>query len=158
MAKEKTMSESSLWAELFQVGIYKQSQGRIARQLTFVVLGVGIALGVYRLWETMKLTSLPAWIPQAQAIETYLALDHTLPLVLLLLGLWISFRAVCYPRFADFLIAVEAEMNKVSWPSRDELIRSSVVVIVIILVLATLLTTFDLIWYTFFSAIGVIQR
>ena len=29
------------------------------------------------------------------------------------------------PRFADFLIAVEAEMNKVSWPSKAELIRSS---------------------------------
>jgi len=158
MAKDKTMSGGSFWAELFHIGIYKQSQGRVARQLTFVVLGVGIALASYRLWETMKLSSLPSWIPQASAIEAYLALDHTLPLLLLLVGLWISFRVVCIPRFADFLIAVEAEMNKVSWPSRSELVRSSLVVIGIILVLATLLTTFDLIWYTIFSALGVIQR
>ena len=30
------------------------------------------------------------------------------------------------PVFADFLIAVEAEMNKVSWPTRGELFRGSV--------------------------------
>ena len=33
------------------------------------------------------------------------------------------------PAFADFLIAVEAEMNKVSWPTRTELFRGSMVVI-----------------------------
>ncbi|MEQ8791822.1 MAG: preprotein translocase subunit SecE [Pirellulaceae bacterium] len=152
------MSGGSVWAELFHFGVYKQSQGRIARQLTFVVLAVGIALAAYRLWETMRLTPLPQWIPQASALETYLAIDHTLPLTLLLVGLWISFRVVCIPRFADFLIAVEAEMNKVSWPSRGELVRSSMVVIGIILVLAVLLTSFDLLWYTIFSALGVIQR
>ena len=37
--------------------------------------------------------------------------------LLLLLGLWIGYRLVNMPQFADFLIAVEAEMNKVSWPS-----------------------------------------
>ena len=35
-------------------------------------------------------------------------------------------------QFADFLIAVEAEMTKVSWPSRGELVRSSIVVILVI--------------------------
>ena len=41
-----------------------------------------------------------------------------------LVGVWLGYRLVNIPRFADFLIAVEAEMNKVSWPSRGELIRS----------------------------------
>ena len=31
-------------------------------------------------------------------------------------GLWLGYRIVNVPQFADFLIAVEAEMNKVSWP------------------------------------------
>jgi len=39
----------------------------------------------------------------------------------------------------DFLIAVEAEMNKVSWPSRAELVRSAAVVIFVIFLLATVL-------------------
>ena len=44
--------------------------------------------------------------------------------VLASLGLWVAFRLVNMPAFADFLIAVEAEMNKVSWPTRGELFRS----------------------------------
>ena len=58
-------------------------------------------------------------------------------------------------QFADFLIAVEAEMNKVSWPSRAELIRSSAVVIFVIFMLATVLFGYDLIWQQLFVFIGV---
>ena len=63
---------------------------------------------------------------------------------------WIAFRLVNWPRFADFLIAVEAEMAKVSWPSRRELIRSSVVVLVNMVALAALLWIFDAAWFAFF--------
>ena len=49
-----------------------------------------------------------------------------------------------YPKFADFLISVEAEMNKVSWPGRSELWRASVVVIVVIFFLAGLLYAYDI--------------
>ena len=42
-------------------------------------------------------------------------------------------------QFADFLIAVEAEMAKVSWPTRSELIHSSLVVIITIIGLAAML-------------------
>jgi preprotein translocase subunit SecE len=114
-------------------------------------------LAAYQLWLAMKLAALPSWIPAAKNIERYLALDISVPLLVLVLGLWVSFRVVCLPRFADFLIAVEAEMNKVSWPTRDELIRSSIVVIAIILILSVLLSTFDLLWYLLFHALGIIQ-
>jgi preprotein translocase subunit SecE len=59
------------------------------------------------------------------------------------------------PQFADFLIAVEAEMNKVSWPSRGELVRSAAVVIFVIFLLATVLFAYDLIWRQLFVFIGV---
>ena len=42
---------------------------------------------------------------------------------------WLIFRLVQYPPFADFLIATEAEMNKVSWTSRDDLNRATTVVL-----------------------------
>ena len=32
---------------------------------------------------------------------------------------WFAYRLVNLSSFADFLIAVEVEMTKVSWPSRD---------------------------------------
>jgi preprotein translocase subunit SecE len=47
------------------------------------------------------------------------------------------------PAFADFLISVEGEMNKVSWPSRSELFRASIVVMVVIFFLAFLLYGYD---------------
>jgi preprotein translocase subunit SecE len=49
------------------------------------------------------------------------------------------------PTFADFLISVEGEMNKVSWPSRSELFRASLVVILVIFFLAALLFGYDFI-------------
>ena len=69
-----------------------------------------------------------------------------IPLGVLVLGLWFSFRIVHLPRFADFLIAVEAEMNKVSWPSTTELIKSSLVVIIVIFLLTGILFGYDLLW------------
>jgi preprotein translocase subunit SecE len=59
------------------------------------------------------------------------------------IGVWASFRVVNIPAFADFLISVEGEMNKVSWPSRGELFRASVVVILVIFFLAFLLFAYD---------------
>ncbi len=79
--------------------------------------------------------------------------------LILAVGLWLSYRIVNYPKFADFLIAVEAEMNKVSWPTRGELVRSSIVVIFVILALAGLLYFYDLLWGFIFgkNVLGVLK-
>mgnify|MGYP003390263834 CR=1 FL=1 len=53
------------------------------------------------------------------------------------------------------LIAVEAEMNKVSWPSRTELIRASLVVLFVVFLLATVLFLYDLAWLEFFEWLGI---
>jgi preprotein translocase subunit SecE len=74
----------------------------------------------------------------------------------LAIGVWFSFRLVNVPRFADFLIAVEAEMNKVSWPTRPELFRSSVVVIVLLLLLTVVLFVYDIAWRFLFEALGIL--
>ena len=82
----------------------------------------------------------------AWKINTIAATDvgkYVVPLVVLAVGWWASFRCINIPRFADFLIAVEAEMNKVSWPSRAELWRASIVVIIVIFFLAGLLFAYD---------------
>ncbi len=74
--------------------------------------------------------------------------------VLTLICWWMSYRLVNVPRFADFLIAVEAEMNKVSWPTRGELFRASVVVLVTIFALAVVLFGFDFVWNWFFRDVA----
>lgn len=79
---------------------------------------------------------------------------------LVMLGLaaamvWVSFRLVNYSVFADFLVAVEAEMNKVSWPTRRELWNASVVVIFVIFSMAAFLFLFDALWTKVFELIGI---
>jgi preprotein translocase subunit SecE len=68
-------------------------------------------------------------------------------------GIWFSYRTVNFARFADFLIAVEAEMKKVSWPTKEELKRSSFVVIIVVLLLAAVLFLFDNVWTALFTLI-----
>jgi preprotein translocase subunit SecE len=123
----------ALVQELFRFGLYKRSQGKVARQATFAALALIFTLGAWRLYETAS---------QSESdVVRYL-----IPLVVLLGGLWISFRLVQMPTFADFLISVEGEMSKVSWPSRGELFRASVVVMLVIFVMAVLLYAFDVMW------------
>jgi len=58
--------------------------------------------------------------------------------------------------FADFLIAVEAEINKVSWPSRTELVRASIVVIALMFGLTMVLFMYDVVLDQLLRAIGVV--
>ena len=50
--------------------------------------------------------------------------QYTIPLLLLALTFWFAFRSVNMPTFAEFLIATEAEMNKVSWSTRKQSSRT----------------------------------
>jgi preprotein translocase subunit SecE len=138
----KDPAVNSFFAELVQTGIYKRSQGRIARQASFAALAISALLGFYRfqmfLITTMGLVEVVAW---------------GIVIVATAFCCWIAFRLVNWPRFADFLIAVEAEMAKVSWPSRRELIQSSIVVLVNMVLLAALLWVFDAAWFAVFKHI-----
>ena len=118
---------AELIAGMFNASRYKRSQGRVARQLTFAAIAVAVAVGAWKL-NSVAVTDVGKYV---------------VPLVVLAAGLWAGFRIVNMPKFADFLISVEAEMNKVSWPSRAESWRASLVVIVVIFFLAGLLFAYD---------------
>jgi preprotein translocase subunit SecE len=122
----------AFFQELLRVGIYKRSQGRIVRQVTFAALAVTLALGTWRL--------------SMQMVGNGPAFQYAVPGVLLLIGAWMSYRAVNVPGFADFLIAVEAEINKVSWPTRSEAFRASMVVLILMFFLAFMLFACDYFW------------
>jgi preprotein translocase subunit SecE len=141
MSREVAGTSPPLTAELFSSGLYKPNQGRLVRQLTCLAIWVIVALGSWRL--NVWLTGSMGWG------------DVAIPGALLIAGGWIGYRLVNWPRFADFLIAVEAEMAKVSWPSQTELVRSSIVVIFTIFFLAITLFMFDVVWQWIFTTIGV---
>jgi preprotein translocase SecE subunit len=84
-------------------------------------------------------------------------LRYTLPLLLALAAFWFAYRVVNYPTFADFLIATEAEVNKVSWTTRKRLIQDTTVVLVTVVLLTVFLFVVDQIWAVFLTKIGVLQ-
>jgi preprotein translocase subunit SecE len=141
MGKEKAVAGDSAWGqllhELVRTDLYKRSQGRIVRQITCLAIWVGAALTAWRLYEYLNVVVKD---------PRYAAFIYVVPAILLVLGLWLGYRLVNLPTFADFLIAVEAEMNKVSWPSKQELLRASIVVIVLIFGLTVILFAYDNIW------------
>ena len=147
----------AFFQEMFQTGIYKRSQGRIARQVTFFVVLIVVAAGVFRMSQQLPglLGNLPGWLPNL-ADHWTLILGYGVPFVLAFVGLWVAYRLVNVPIFADFLIAVEAEMNKVSWPTRAELYRGSIVVLVTIFALAAVLFFFDFAWNVIFKYLQVL--
>ena len=121
-------------AGFFDTSRYKRSQGRIARNATLAALLVAVGSA--------------AWIMSDNFIGDSEWKQYGIPLAFFAAGGWASYRIINIPKFADFLISVEAEMNKVSWPTRAELWRASVVVIVVIFFLAALLFAYDLLLKT----------
>ena len=75
--------------------------------------------------------------------------------LILLFGVWFGWRLIHWVTFGDFLISVEAEMAKVSWPSRQELKSATIVVLIVFLFLGGLFLVYDFILLSIFKVIGI---
>jgi preprotein translocase SecE subunit len=109
--------------------------------------------------------------PQAKApepatgIQKYTGLvllpdvKYTLPFVLAAAAIWFAWRIVNVPSFADFLIATEAELNKVSWTTRRRLIQDTIVVLATVVLFTIFLFVVDVAWGQILSlkAVGVLK-
>lgn len=144
MSKEGDVAASPLRRTMFSAELYKRSQGRITRQATFGALAAIIAMGVWSLHHHLDTVDM----------NMRYAIDGAV----LVGGLWLGFRLVNMPRFADFLISVEAEMTKVSWPTRNDLVHTSSVVMFVIFGLAGILFFYDLIWQWLLKLLGVLPE
>ena len=143
MARSK--SERSVWSELLSARLYKRNQGRLTRQLTAVGFSLIVIFG--------------AWTLSQGPLSGYDAtgIRVGLPVLVAVVAVWVIFRVVNYPEFADFLISVEAEMAKVSWADKPRLIRATAVTVVVMFVLGFLLFMFDQFWIWFFRLIGFLK-
>lgn len=153
MANEEALSSRSLSTELLATSVYKRTQGRIVRQVTCLVVWSIVVIGAWRFHETMMKEFQFGDYGITGAMAELLR--YGVSCLLLAAGIWFGYRLVNWPRFADFLISVESEMNKVSWPNRSELVKASLVVIFTIFFMAMLLFCYDLIWQLIFSTLGV---
>jgi preprotein translocase subunit SecE len=128
---------------LGRISLYKPMQGWYARIYTAAGLGVIVVLGVWRLYETVR--------------DASPATRFGIPAAVLAGFGWLIFRLVQYPPFVEFLIATEAEMNKVSWTSRDDLYRATSVVLTTVLIMAVFLFGVDWVWSNLLQIIGVLK-
>jgi preprotein translocase subunit SecE len=164
MAQAMTSGVAPLLRELLSVESYKRSQGRVARQATFWALIAVVAIGAWRLsdhwalggWAYRFVAPLVAGAGNPISDHWLLVDQFVIPGIVLAVGSWIAFRLVNMPRCADCLIAVEAEMNKVSWPTRGELVRSSLVVLITIFVLGAVLFAYDVFWRNLLQILGIV--
>jgi preprotein translocase subunit SecE len=136
-----------LFGELFRVRRYKNNQGRMVRRLTMIAIWIIFACGAYQFTQLTL-----DWVPllREQGVRYLVALLITL------MGMWFGYRLVHWTTFADFLISVESEMVKVSWPGKAELQSSTIVVLVFFALLTAMLYLFDIIWVFIFNSLGVL--
>ncbi|MDO5582141.1 MAG: preprotein translocase subunit SecE [Planctomycetia bacterium] len=107
---------SSFFKELFRGGLYKPSQGKVCRRLTFLGIAIVFITGSWRIW----------------ADHLFGTVDNSMIAAVIntIVGCWFAYRLINFAPFADFLISVEAEMTKVSWPAKAELFTTTKVVLV----------------------------
>jgi preprotein translocase subunit SecE len=132
---------------------YKKGQGYYTRMGTALAGALISALGSYALYnkldglrtDGMLTANAKAWIQAG------------VPVVVFGVLCWAIFKLVNNVRFADFLIATEGEMKKVSWSTKKEIIASTKVVVITVFILAFLLAMVDFSFANLFEWIGVLE-
>ncbi|MEX0654792.1 MAG: preprotein translocase subunit SecE [Phycisphaeraceae bacterium] len=128
------------------LAIYKPGQGYWTRMMSAIGAGTLVLTGVAWLW-----TQFNVWFD-----------DPIMPQTIMAVGMIVVFGGLLFyllnkPRIADFMIATEAEMKKVNWPTRREVIGSTWIVICGAFIMATWLWIFNLAFAWFFFRIGVLE-
>ena len=127
--------------------IYKRGQGKYTRLATWaggMVLG---GAGAYALSQKIA-----GYNTGTAGVYLQYGIPAALLIALAILLFWIINR----PKSADFMIATEGEMKKVSWSSRKEIIGSTKVVIVTTFILAGLLFGVDMLFLLVFNWLGIV--
>jgi preprotein translocase subunit SecE len=118
---------------------YKPDQGRMARMATFWSLVLLLLFGCSFLHETLT-----AYVPSLkQPLGGFVIPIVSVPFsgsfaisgLLFLGGLAWLYVWTQKPKVADFLIEVEAELKKVTWPTMQEVVNASIVVVICVAVL-----------------------
>jgi preprotein translocase SecE subunit len=143
---------------------YKASQGLLIRRGTLVGILALVVCGIatmsffhntldsvgYDTVENGVRMFVNDWVVTIPFTQIQVAVLHsvrfTLPILLFVAGIWFAYRLVNWPTFADFLIATEAEMNKVSWTTRKRLWQDTIVVLTTLILMTLFLMFVDLMW------------
>ncbi len=119
----------SLFKEMCSFSLYKPTQGKVARRCTFGGLVLLFGFGAYAFYATKLFNTMN--------------INIVVSIILAFIGFWFSFRLVNFPVFTDFLISVEAEMTKVSWPTRAELFLTTKIVLIFMFLFIAVICVYD---------------
>ena len=126
---------------------YKPEQGRMARMAAFWSLALLLLFGCTFLHETLSSYVEALREPIGGLVLPIVSLELSGAFLIsaaLFFGvLWWLYRYMNRPNVADFLIEVEIEMRKVTWPTMDEVVNASIVVVVTVVVLMGFLAGSD---------------
>jgi len=129
--------------------IYKPGQGYYTRMLSAIGAGMLVLAGAA--WLYLKVV--PRYFGSHDRL---LYIQSGVAVGLIAVMAIAIFIALNRPRIVDFMIAVEAEMKKVNWPSKKEVIGSTWVVILGTLLIALLLFVINFLFGSFFIWIKIL--
>ena len=129
--------------------IYKNGQGYWTRMISASAFGLLLAQGTFWIWSKVG--------AGGTATQKYVAGSLALAFLAVLGGLafWLLGRNV---RTVDFLVATEAEMKKVNWSTRREVMGSTGVVITTMFAIAIFCFVCDRAFAWGFLQIGVLDN
>ena len=126
---------------------YKHGQGKLSRGIAALGIGLLGGFGCHRLYYWLggfktfrEEISLFKGLLGTDILITPALLVSIGALIVLTVGIYIFSN---HPQVADFLLDTEAEMKKISWPSRNEIIGSSMVVLVVVVLLGLYILLVD---------------
>ena len=138
---------------------YKAGQGSLARLTAWVALLAAVALGAAELysWIQNPKTDTPllpgALFADLPFFGTPFSWKFLLCALVFFAGIWLARRIMNRKDAVDALIKTEQELRKVSWPTRDESINATGVVILVSVLLTAALFGFDLLFNRVFGMI-----
>ena len=127
--------------------IYKRGQGKYTRIGTCIGVMIVAITGAGALSE-----KLAGYAATREPVIRF-GIPTLLAAVVALLVFWIVNRS----KSADFMIATEGEMKKVSWSSKKEITGSTKVVIVTTFIMATLLFGVDMMFQFLFRWLKILR-
>ena len=126
---------------------YKEDQGRLARMAAFWSVTLLVLFGCTFVHDILiQFDSMTAQIAgiRLPVVGVDLTWAFVISVTLFVVGVVVTHRWQRRPKVADLLIDTEAELKKVNWPTMQEVMNSSIVVIVCVLLIGAFLAFADL--------------
>ncbi len=121
-----------------QLYIYKRGHGYHTRLWTAVACLMLAAIGCYRLHSKLSLTGNP-WV------------QNLVPAIVWAVLAWVIYWVSNRPAAADFLVAAEGELKKVSWSSKQQVVTSTIIVIFVVMLMSVMLGFVDVVFRLMFE-------